>query len=48
VEGEIARNEWHSSNDVERHRPLTLAMATVIGIQIPAELDEWFIYASTL
>ena len=48
IEGEIARNEWNRSQVVERNRPLTLAMAQIIGLDVPDELDELFIYAVTL
>ena len=48
IEGDIARNEWNTSQVIQRNRPLTLAMAQIIGLAIPSELDEWFIYASTL
>lgn len=48
IEGDIARNEWKHSQVVERGRPLTLAMAQVLGLVIPEELDELFIFAATL
>lgn len=48
IQGELARNEWTHSRVVERNRPLTLAMAQVLGLQIPEELDELFVFAATL
>jgi hypothetical protein len=48
VDGDIARNEWNTSQVIQRERPLTIAMAQLIGLEIPEDLDEWFIYASTL
>lgn len=48
IEGEIARNEWTHSQVVERGRPLTLAMAQVLGLTIPEQLDELFVFAATL
>lgn len=48
IEGEIARNEWAHSQVVERGRPLTLAMAQVLGMALPEELDELFVFAATL
>lgn len=48
IEGDLARNEWNNSQTVERNRPLTISMAELLGIVIPEELDELFIYAATL
>lgn len=48
IEGEIARNEWAHSQVVERSRPLTLAMAQILGLAIPEQLDELFVFAATL
>lgn len=47
VEGEIARNEWDKSQVIERHRPLTLQMGQLLGLN-DAGLDDLFMFASTL
>lgn len=47
IDGEIARNEWEMSQVIERNRPLTLAMAQLIGLSAEG-MDELFTYASTL
>lgn len=47
IEGVIARNEWNTSQVVERNRPLTLAMGQLLGLDAAA-MDELFVFAETL
>lgn len=45
--GEAARIEWNYSNEVHRNQPLTLSLASVIGMS-ESEMDQLFITASAL
>lgn len=47
IDGDIARNEWDKSQTVERSRPLTLAMAAMLGLNTAA-MDEFYAFALTL
>jgi hypothetical protein len=45
--GEAARIEWEFSSTVERHKPLVIALAPVLGMT-DAQLDDLFIAAAAL
>lgn len=47
IEGEAARIEWDYSNEVVRNQPLTLSLASALGLT-PEQMDALFVQASTL
>ncbi len=45
--GDAARIEWEFSSEVQRHKPLVLALAPLLGLD-DAQLDALFVQAASL